>query len=107
MNLEELIFLLLNGKSDVFEFIKDVYNQTKNIPDTNTNNLNIQGIDNKYAEYANKITGNSYGGTGNKFSFIMSSNEIKAFNAMVRNIASLVNITPPTSNPDIGIVERC
>jgi hypothetical protein len=98
MNLEELIFLLLNGKSDVFKFIKDVYNQTKNIPDTNTNNLNIQGIDNKYAEYANKITGNSYGGTGNQFNFIMNSDEIKAFNAMVRNIGSLVKDEPPSRN---------
>ena len=55
MNLEELIFLLLNGKSDVFEFIKDVYAQTKDIPDTDTNNLIISGINNKYANILVKL----------------------------------------------------
>ena len=90
MNLEELIFLLLNGKSDVFEFIKDVYNQTKNIPHTNTNNLIISRIDNKYAEYVSKITDKPSNGGGGLMSFTMTPNQIKVFNAMVKNIASLV-----------------
>ena len=98
MNLEELIFLLLNGKSDVFEFIKDVYNQTKNISDTNTDNLIISRIDNKYAEYVSKITDKPSNGGGGLMSFTMTPNQIKVFNAMVKNIASLVKDEPPLRN---------
>ena len=47
--MEELIFLLLNGESDVFEFIKDVYAQTKEISDTYTNNLIISRIDHSHS----------------------------------------------------------
>ena len=94
MNLEELIFLLLNGKSDVFEFIKDVYAQTKDIPDTDTNNLIISGINNKYAKYVSKITGIPPNGGGGSMSFTMTPSQIIIFNNMVRNIASLVNVPP-------------
>ena len=92
MNLEELIFLLLNGKSDVFEFIKDVYAQTKDIPDSNTNNLIISGINNKYAEYISKITGELPSGGGGSMSFTMTPSQIIIFNKMVRNIGSLIKI---------------
>jgi len=100
MNLEELIFLLLNGKSDVFEFIKDVYAQTKDIPDTDTNNLIISGIDNKYAKYVSKITGIPPSGGGGSMSFTMTPSQIRIFNNMVRNIASLVNVPPSNSRRD-------
>ena len=100
MNLEELIFLLLNGKSDVFEFIKDVYAQTKEIPDTYTNNLIISGIDNKYAKYVSKITGIPPNGGGGLMTFNMTPSQIKIFNNMVKNIASLVNVPPSNSRRD-------
>ena len=58
----------------------------------------ISRIDNKYAEYVSKITDKPSNGGGGLMSFTMTPNQIKVFNAMVKNIASLVKDEPPLRN---------